>query len=72
MKPATFDELKVGDRVTHTACGPGVVTAKSKTVDVEFDAVGKNGRHWRGKYDRDWFLHAGCRLTKITTEAPRP
>lgn len=65
MRPATFEELTVGDRVSHTACGPGTVTAKGETVDVEFDHVGERGRHWRGSYDRDWFRFAQCRLTKI-------
>jgi hypothetical protein len=55
-----FDECHVGQRVRHTACGPGTVTARGETVDVRFDHVGKSGR-----YDRDWFRHAQCRLTAI-------
>jgi hypothetical protein len=65
MKPATFDNLTVGDRVRHAVNGVGVVVAKGETVDVKFDHVGKNGQHWAGAYDRDWFRIVPTTLVKL-------
>lgn len=67
MHQASFDELAVGDRVKHTTCGDGVVVAKGETVDVQYDHIGKHGRHWSGKYDHDWFRNAQARLYKLPT-----
>lgn len=66
VKALSFDEIKVGDRVRHTTCGPGTVTAKGDTVDVTFDQVGKRGKHWRGEYDREWFRWAGAKLYRVS------
>lgn len=66
MQQATFNDLTVGDRVKHTTCGEGVVIAKGVTVDVQYDHIGKNGRPWSGKYDRDWFRHAQASLYRLS------
>jgi hypothetical protein len=62
----TFDELKIGDRVSHDVCGAGTVVKKDDAVHVQYDHIGKSGRNWRGEYDRGWFRHAACRLVRIS------
>ena len=64
-KVLDFDDIEPGDRVRHTTCGPGTVTSKTKTVNVTYDQLGTRGRHWSGRYDRDWFRIATVHLTKI-------
>lgn len=64
MQAASFDDLTAGDRVRHPTCGDGTVTATTEGVAVEFDKIGRNGRHWTGLYDRRWFEIVGT-LVKL-------
>lgn len=64
-------DLCVGDRVVHSTCGPGTVTAidwnasdwRKRGVYVEYDHIGERGQPWHGLYDRDWFRNASATLT---------
>lgn len=56
MERAAFDDLKVGDRVSHTGMREdGTVSEVGTTVDVVYDRKDAKGRAWSGKYDRNWF-----------------
>lgn len=65
--------LSVGDRVSHSVCGPGTVDAidweatdwRKRGVSVAYDKIGAKGVPWKGRYDEDWFAHANASLDRL-------
>lgn len=62
-RSTSYDRFEAGDRVEHSFCGKGTVSAiKADGIHVTFDKVGASGKPWCGVYDRDWFRTATATL----------